>query len=469
MPSGQRSKSYLLWLGAVLGAFLFSRIVYFLMGVRFDATPITYYRQYADPELLRTHLLQTVYYLHSQPPLFNLFLGIVLKLFPSHYPAAFAAIYFMLGLVFTLTIFHLLRRVGVSNAVSAGLTVIFIVNPGLVLFENWLFYTYPLAVLLSLCALFLHRFLSRETMKDAVVFFGLLGAVVLSRGVFHLFWFIAVSLLIFAIKRTARNKILVACLIPFAIVVAAYVKNYVVFHVMSMGEIYAKQNLADVAVESVPKEMLKELVDRGDIVLISKVPTFSPVSSYKKYITPLQTGIPVLDQEIKSTKANNFQNLAYLQIADLYFKDALVIIKSHPKLFLQKLVRNYREWYFRPFADVWPFNNNNRNHGQLCALEIKYNMMVYGKFGKDNAGLFLLFGLPILMIYLIVRMPFAFFRKPSDLTLGTTLLFMFMTMTMTHVAILCAWEHNRIRFMIDSYYLALLGLLIRNRFLRLFR
>jgi len=136
--------------------------------------------------------------------------------------------------------------------------------------------------------------------------------------------------------------------------------------------------------------MLKELVDRRDIVVISKVRTFSSVSSYKKYITPVQTGIPVLDQEIRSTKANNFQNLAYLQIADLYFKDALVIIKTHPKLFLQKFVRNYREWYFRPFADVWPSNDNNRNHG------------------------------------------------------------------------------NRIRFMIDSYYLALLGLLIRNCFLRLF-
>ena len=36
--------------------------------------------QYLDPLLLKSDLLKSLFYLHSQPPIFNLFLGIVLKL-----------------------------------------------------------------------------------------------------------------------------------------------------------------------------------------------------------------------------------------------------------------------------------------------------------------------------------------------------------------------------------------------------
>lgn len=74
------------WLLAVIAAFLLSRLGSYLAGVRFDMTPLEEFWQYLDVNLLRSRLLESLWYLHSQPPLYNLYLGLVLKLTPNLAP-----------------------------------------------------------------------------------------------------------------------------------------------------------------------------------------------------------------------------------------------------------------------------------------------------------------------------------------------------------------------------------------------
>ena len=66
--------------------FVLSRIIYYLLGVRFDARPVLHFWQFMDTELLKRRMLESLYYLHVQPPGFPLYTGIVLKLFPDAYP-----------------------------------------------------------------------------------------------------------------------------------------------------------------------------------------------------------------------------------------------------------------------------------------------------------------------------------------------------------------------------------------------
>src|SRR5262245_61176470 len=90
---------------ALAAAFVVVELLYRHAGVRFDVTPLDEYLQYLDPVLLRTRLLESVYYLHMQPPLFNLFLGLVLKASAAHFAGAFQLIYLGLGLGLSLTLF----------------------------------------------------------------------------------------------------------------------------------------------------------------------------------------------------------------------------------------------------------------------------------------------------------------------------------------------------------------------------
>jgi hypothetical protein len=151
--------------------FVISRFVYFYLGIRFCDSSLTWYWQFIDPQLLKNNLLQSIYYLHTQPPLFNFYLGIILKVFPKNSILAFMITFQILGLLLSITIFLLMIRLGISLKLSTTLTSFFIISPSSILYENLLFYSYPVAALLCMAALFLHRFLTGSRSKDGFVFF----------------------------------------------------------------------------------------------------------------------------------------------------------------------------------------------------------------------------------------------------------------------------------------------------------
>ncbi|MDP4129786.1 MAG: hypothetical protein Q8939_06465, partial [Bacteroidota bacterium] len=67
----------------LLLAFVISRLIVISLGIRMNIGPLYAYWQYLDLETLRHHLLRGVWFDHAQPPVFNLFLGLMLKVFGS--------------------------------------------------------------------------------------------------------------------------------------------------------------------------------------------------------------------------------------------------------------------------------------------------------------------------------------------------------------------------------------------------
>ena len=209
------------WLVVVVLCFIASRLFYaFFYGLRFEDNPLLDYMQYIDPALLRTDLARSLFYLRDQPPLFNLFLGVVLKVFGAHTTAAFHATYLGLGLALVTSMYLILVRVRVAPAFAALVAVLFTVAPTTVLYEHWLFYTYPVAALLSVSALFLHRFLAEKRLRDAVLFFSLLATIVLVRGIFHLVWLLALLAGLLMFSWPERRRILTAAAGPTLLVAA---------------------------------------------------------------------------------------------------------------------------------------------------------------------------------------------------------------------------------------------------------
>jgi hypothetical protein len=175
---------------AIVAGFVVSRVAYRIAGIRFDTTPLERFWQFVDPVLLQDRLVESLLHLHSQPPLFNLGLGLALKLLGEHATAALAMVYVGLGLVLTIALHALLRSLGVGRVLSVILTLAFVASPPTVLYENWLFYTYPVATLLCAAAVVLRRFLRTGTFGSALGFFALLATVVLTRSLFHWVWYV---------------------------------------------------------------------------------------------------------------------------------------------------------------------------------------------------------------------------------------------------------------------------------------
>ena len=75
-PARRAGARPVLWLIAL---YAISRLAFRAAGVRFDLRPLDTSWQILDPVLLRHDLLESLFYMPGQPPLYNLMLGLVLK------------------------------------------------------------------------------------------------------------------------------------------------------------------------------------------------------------------------------------------------------------------------------------------------------------------------------------------------------------------------------------------------------
>ena len=191
-----------------VACFIISRIIFFIAGVRFDALPILIFWQFIDPMLLETDLLESLVFLHIQPPLFNLFLSMVLKASPHAFPLVFHAFYLLCGLAITLSLYILIVRTGAPRPLGFALTLAFTVSPSSILYENWLFYTYPLCAMLLLLVLLFLKTLNRPSFVSAFYLFLCAAAVALTWSLFHLGWMVLLlAILILRVRVVTRKRI----------------------------------------------------------------------------------------------------------------------------------------------------------------------------------------------------------------------------------------------------------------------
>src|SRR5688572_27365368 len=176
-------KKEFLWL---LIIFILSRILVYIAGVRFDDYAITYGAwQLINPELLKSQLAESLFYLHSQPPMFNLYTGIVLKLFPEDYAVVFLSVHLVLGMAIVLCLFTILKNLGVRTWIAFGITTLYAISPSTLLYENWMSYTYFIIALITFAALYLQYFVETGKNKYGVIFFGLVACLILTRSMYH--------------------------------------------------------------------------------------------------------------------------------------------------------------------------------------------------------------------------------------------------------------------------------------------
>src|SRR5437588_7071919 len=136
-PNSERSRRLDSRVLVVIEAiFLLSRVLYALLGVHFDSSPLQYFWSYIDPELLRHDLFRSVWYGHANPPLYNLFLGGVLHVAGRHETLWFHLIYVGAGMVLVAALYTLLRDVGARWLVSSALVLLIALNPWTALYEN---------------------------------------------------------------------------------------------------------------------------------------------------------------------------------------------------------------------------------------------------------------------------------------------------------------------------------------------
>lgn len=458
--------------------FVLSRLFYFHAGIRFNAAPLYSYWQYIDPYLLRNDLFQSIYYLHSQPPMFNLFLASVIKISPHKEIIVFNLIYLGMGMVLVVFLFLLMIRLEISIKLAWILTIIFMISPPCILFENWLFYTYPLTTLLCLSALFLHKFTEKGKLLYCAIFFVLLASIVLTRSLFHILWYFLFVLIILYYRRDNWKGIVFISGIPFLVIFLLYAKNLYTFGSFTTST-WLGMNFSRLITINLSEEERFLLARQGKISNISLIKPFSSLEDYKALLPEIEkTNIHVLDQELKSSGIDNYNNIAYIYISRQYLKDAFSILISHPEVFLKGLLRSFK-LYFIPSGQYAAFRGNKK---YIEYMDRFYNVIFYGQllYKIDssiekgdvryytqrffNMGLFIVLILLISIFYGLYSIIKAFSEKTPDLPFALTVLFLWINiMYITLVGnFFELGENNRFRFMIDPFLLVIFGLFLKN-------
>jgi hypothetical protein len=452
---------------------------YYLAGVRFDVSALTASYHLPDLRLLVTRLAQTLFYLHSQPPLFGLFAGLVLKLFPHSYPAVFQACYVSMGLGLYLSLFALMRRVGIARVPALAVGTWFMASPSFVLYEHWLYPVLPLALLLTASCLFFASALARPRFGRLLAFFGVVLAACLLHATFHLAYLVLVVVAMMVLRWRRRRTILAAALAPLLLLAALYVKNDVLFGVPAATS-WLGMNLYGVTVRAMPEDTRRALVAAGKLTPLALIPRTSPLQDYPRRYTQVNgfESIPVLRQVRKASGLANLHHLAYIGISRGDLHDARYIAFHHPQYLL---VGWLNAWlcYFRSGTDYAPVYGNL---DRITAVNVVYDYACYGKVpryhlrlgrlpiyfspeGEPRLYLFLLLGLPLLVAFGLRQ---ARRTRPDGLALGREqrLLLLYACLNILFVAVVgnaCdVGENNRFRFVTDPLYALLLALALQH-------
>lgn len=319
--------------GWVVGAFVISRILAYLAGMRFDDQWIPNAWQFIDPKLLQHDLIPSVAWAHTQPPLFNFFLGVVLKFSPLPTAITFQATFLALGLVLTLSILTLARTLGCRRTTAIVVTILITCGPPTLLYENYLFYTYVTTVLVTLAAVLLARWIRTRHVGWFAGFVLVVGTASLTQALLHPVWFAAVVALAWIARPPRTHRVLAVA--PIAILLVVFVsitvKNDVVAGVPSLSS-WAGMNLSRVTVEQLPTDVREDLVARDVLSPVSEVPSFSNYSDYEPLMPPCEPTrhVVVLDQSVKSTNYVNFNYECFGPVFRQAQTDALAALRAEP-------------------------------------------------------------------------------------------------------------------------------------------
>lgn len=364
--------------------FVGSRAVIRGLGVEFDTSSLRYFWQFLDVPLLQHHLLSSLWNLHSQPPLYNLWLGLDLKVAGSHAETFMHVQYVALGLVFTLLLYGLFERVTKRRGLSVAAATVISVSPAVLLYENWLFYEYPVAVLLVGALFALAVFVERGSVLWGAVFFTLLAALVYTRATFQLPWLLLIVGLLLWTMPGARRAVLVSCAVPMLVVVLLYVKNDAVFGIPTTSS-WAGMNLAEIALAELPQTTKAKLIADGTLSSTAAIPPFSPLADYPGAVhRTRRTGIAALDDQVKAPRPGepdtpvNFNNLAYIAISKTYQHDALRLIETHPRIYLAGVKLGLTR-FFEPSSDNLFLA---RNRTEIGSWNARFNELLLWRFRR---------------------------------------------------------------------------------------
>ena len=321
-----------------------------IAGVRYDAsvirgTPLTDMWQLLDVRLLKGDLLTSVWHLNSQPPLFNLYSGVLLKLPDGMRSPVEVLCALLLGLTMVLSAYLVMVELRVPRWAACTVTLVFVVaSPAYLLYENWLNYAYPTAAFGTFAAWCLIRFLRTSRARYGVGFFCAYAAVVLIDSTYQLEWFLLAGAIVLVVLRTQWRTVLAVAAVPLLLLMTWTVKDYALFGTTTTSS-WLGMNLARNVLYHAPSGQIAALQRQGRLSALASVTPFSGPEVYSpRYVRAVPDPLAAVGALHKANGSTNFNNPLYIAISSKYLHDDLAWIQAHPHAYLDDVLNSVGVW-----------------------------------------------------------------------------------------------------------------------------
>jgi len=262
------------------------------------------------------------------------------------------------GLVLALVLFYGLLELDWPPRIALLTVVVAALTPGWIVYENWLFYDFPVLVLLAVACLGLFRFSRTGQWTDLVVFVAAVTSVTLTRSLFHLVWAIgSIGMIAFLRPRLGYRQALVVFALPLVLIGGWYAKNGIVFGFFGSSS-WLGFSLAKTATAKLEPVDREAMVAKGEISSFALVTPFSPLERYESAagVHFQDSGVAALSRRFKSSGAPNFNHRGFVDVSDRCRKDALRVIRVRPAIYGKSVFTALRRFFsssvaFPPFLE----------------------------------------------------------------------------------------------------------------------
>ena len=189
----------------LIGIYILSRLGLYLLGIEPIAADLSHRWQLMKPNLLEKDLLGSLYYLHYQPPIWNLIFGIFVKILGTDFIKLAHAIY-LFNLFISAILIYYFYLICVffkltNKQIHITFLIYFVFSLSLLFYEAYLHYMHLVVLVFAQLTYFYLRFSENHSLKfEILIYFSALFLVFLWSAFSHPLFMFVIFFGIFLIK-----------------------------------------------------------------------------------------------------------------------------------------------------------------------------------------------------------------------------------------------------------------------------
>ena len=335
-------------------AWLAAYAVVCLTGQRFSTSYLRFGWQLVPYDTLRDAPVASVWYLHTQPPLWNLVLGSVGRWSPLPVGFSLQVVMAAMGAGLAGACAAIARSLGLGRRLAVAVAVAVTVNS--VVLRLAFTPQYELPVAFALAVLVAIAIGSRRAAWTCLGLTVVATAVVLTRSLYHPVWLAGiVASTVWWFRRSIDRRTVAGCIAaPILLVGGWMLKNDIVFGTATMSS-WTGMNLLRSVQPIVPRADLQQLYDDGAVSAVALSGPFLPYDVYEPFVDPCSPShsdpavaaatYPSTDLFGRPAPATNLNFECLIPIYQQAGDDALEIISDRPGLWLDGRVWSAQAWF----------------------------------------------------------------------------------------------------------------------------